>query len=115
MKKINVNKTLEAIMNESNDFKIIDNNEEAGIVTIATSVDDSFSRSVIMISSEMIAAGHQAPDEEGKIVLSYTPIGVDLVSIIVYDTIEQSKEDVKEVDEELEAIENQLKKNKAKQ
>ena len=83
-KTINIEKTSDNIIYASSAFKLFETSE-ADSRTLITNVDDNFARSVIIISSEMIAAGVQAPDEDGKITMTYTPIGLDLLNAIEYD------------------------------
>lgn len=100
---IDVHATKEAILAlPQNEYKVLEEIEETKGVVLATSVDDGFTRTMIVINPTSIGIAIQSPDEKGFLTLLFKQLPVELISLLV--TVDAQPEVVSESESEVEGI-----------
>lgn len=100
---IDVHATKEAILAlPQNEYKVLEEIEETKGVVLATSVDDSFTRTMIVINPTSIGIAVQSPDEKGFLTLLFKQLPVELINLLVIAESELEVES--ELESEVEGI-----------
>lgn len=64
-------------------FKVLEQKEEATGAVLVTPVTDEFSRNMIIINTNSVGIGIQAPDKEGKLVVTFNQVPLELLGLLV--------------------------------
>lgn len=82
---INVKETANNILNNKQlAFKVLNENKETGALVLATAVNNSFSRALIVVENEQLSFSIQGSNDEQKIVTIGQPIPEIILKALVY-------------------------------
>jgi len=64
-------------------YKVLEQSEDLKGIVLATPIDDSFTRTMIVINPNSIGIAVQSPDDKGLITLLFKQVPLELINLLV--------------------------------